>query len=324
MRLLYVVSTGEAAGKTMIAAGLGKHFRDAGKKIGYLKPVSGEASTGDAVFLGRVLGLGESVDFICPPAESPGEVQQACARVSGEKDAVIIESRLGADPADNYEVARKLDARVIVVADYTGDIAASLDTYRGFGKNLLGVVINKVPQSRLEEAKSGIAARLTGAGINVLGIIPEDRALAALSVSELAGCVQGKILNQEEKTGALVENLMLGAMVVGSGVDYFGRKPNKAAVIASNRPDMQLAALETSTRCLVISGAKQEPVYAVLEKADNHQIPVILTEEDTSAIVRDVEKCLTNTRFTQEGKLSRLGEILRQHFDMAAVEKVLG
>ena len=77
-----------------------------------------------------------------------------------------------------------------------------------------------------------------------------------ITVGELAEVIGGKIINHQEKSGEPVENYMLGAMVVDSGLDYFNRKKNKAAIIRQERLDMQLAALETSTICLVLSGGR--------------------------------------------------------------------
>ncbi len=323
MLFIYVVSAREAAGKTMIAASLGKHLMGAGKKVGFLKPVAGKDGTGDAVFMSRMLGLTEAVDFICSPAATAGEVQQACAVVSREKDAVIIESILAEHLEDNYEVARKLDARVIIVEDYSQPPARGVAGYQGFGKNLLGVVMNKVPQRRLAQVKAAMAAQCSKAGVSLLGVLPEDRLLAALSVGEMAECVQGKILDQGENKAELVENVMLGALVVGSGVEYFGRKANKAAVVRSDRPDMQLAALETSTRCLVITGAKGEPVYSVRQKAESRGIPVIATGSDTNAVIAGIEACLKKSRFSQEKKLARFTEMMKQYLDFKVVEKGL-
>ncbi len=138
--------------------------------------------------------------------------------------------------------------------------------------------MNKVPQSQLKRVKEEATAQFGAAGIKVLGVIPENRVLLAITVGELAECIQGKILNNAEKSGELVENYMLGAMVVDSGLDYFGRKSNKAAIIRQDRPDMQLAALETPTKCLVLSGSNQPPIYNVLNKAESKGIPIITTE----------------------------------------------
>ncbi len=126
-------------------------------------------------------------------------------------------------------------------------------------------------------------------------------------------------MTSAERSGELVENYILGAMVVDSGLGYFGRKSDKAAVIRQDRLDMQLAALETPTKCLVLSGSNRPPAYNVLHKAESQGIPIITTESDISDIVTNIENALTTTRFNQEKKLAKLGEIVKQNLDMKAI-----
>ena len=90
-----------------------------------------------------------------------------------------------------------------------------------------------------------VSPLFNNAGIPVLGEIPEDRALLTITIGEVAAAIQGEILNNAEKSPELVENIMLGAMSVDSGLEYFGRKGNKAVIVKNDRPDLQLAALET-------------------------------------------------------------------------------
>ena len=206
-----------------------------------------------------------------------------------------------------------------IVEAYSGQPSKFIDVYRGFVENFLGIILNKVPESQLERVRNEITAQFNEAGLQVLGVIPENRVLLAITVSELAETVRGKILNNAEKAGELVENFMLGAMVVDSGLDYFGRKSHKAAVVRGGRPDMQLAALETSTSCLVLSDSKEPPIYNVLEKAENRGIPIISTENTTSDVVAKIEGALSRGRFNQEKKLPKLTEIMKQHLDLQAV-----
>jgi BioD-like phosphotransacetylase family protein len=121
----------------------------------------------------------------------------------------------------------------------------------------------------------------------------------------------------------LVENFMLGAMIVDPGPDYFGRKANKAVAVRGERPDMQLAALETPTKCLVLSGGVS-PIHAVLRSAEDKGIPIILTKSDTVSVVNSLELALGKPRFNQEKKLPRLIEIMEQQFDFKALYKGLG
>jgi BioD-like phosphotransacetylase family protein len=119
--------------------------------------------------------------------------------------------------------------------------------------------------------------------------------IKAITVGELAESVGGKIISHPEKSGELVENYMLGALTVDSGLDYFNRKKNKAAIIRQERLDMQLAALETSTTCLVLSGEENTPAYRVRQKAASHGIPIITTAMPVSDIVTRIDKLLVKT-----------------------------
>jgi hypothetical protein len=191
-----------------------------------------------------------------------------------------------------------------------------MSIYRDFGENLLGVVVNKVPRSRVEHLYNQLS------GVDILGVLPEDRVLISLTVGELAEHIGGEILNCAEKSSELVEDFMLGAMTVDSGLDYFGRKASKAVVVRGERPDMQLAALETSTKCLVVSGVP--PIHTVLRRAEDRGVPIILTKGDTISTVNSIELALGKTRFNQEKKLSRLGEIMEQQFNFQALYRGLG
>jgi uncharacterized protein len=305
--VLYIVSAEEAAGKTAISAGVAINLLNAGKTVGFLKPQVFETHTdGDIGFMRKVLGL---TDLVNAPDVIKG------------RDTVLVEALLGkkagdAVSKDAYSAAKSMQARTIAVEAYSGEPSKYIDLYKGFGESLLGVVINKVPQSQVKRVKEAAVAQFGAAGIKVLGIVPENRALLALTVGELAESIQGKILNNTNKAGELVENYMLGAMVVDSGTEYFERKNNKAAVIRQDRPDMQLAALETSTKCLVLSGSGQAPIYNVLSKAETTGVPVIVTETTVPDIIASIENTLVHTRLRQEKKLAKLAEIVKQNLDL--------
>ncbi len=316
MVTLYVVSSEEAAGKTAICAGLGRNLRSEGRKVGYLELLGVDKGNGDAAFMKQVLDLPEAVESL---RLSPGEVEkikETIAEVSLGRDVIIVEGMLGQSA---HEIARALSAKVIAVEAYSGQASSFIDSYKGFGESLLGVIVNKVSVSQLKRVQDEVSAQFGAAGINVLGVLPEDRILFAITVGELADSIQGKLLNSADKSTELVENFMLGAMVVDSGLDYFGRKSNKAAVLRQDRPDMQLAALETSTRCLVLSGSKEPPIYNVLEKAENRGIPIISTENTIIDLVASIEDALSKGRFNQEKKLPKLTEIMKQHLDLKAI-----
>ncbi len=333
MTALYIVSVEPAAGKTTLAAGIARALTGGGKRVGYLRPVldkeKAESAGDSARFMKQVLGLpqaAETLSLYLGGADRPADrLREAYSAAAEGRDVVILEGDCGPGPDDKVskatrEMAAAVRARVLAVENFDCGKGAPRfpESYRGFGQDLLGTVINRVPQRLLGRARAD-----TAPGVPFLGAIPEDRTLGALSVAELAERIEGRIVNGAGNTAALVENVMAGAMCVDSGLDYFGRKASKAAVIRGDRPDMQMAALETSTRCLVTTGGA-EPIDYVSLKAGEKDIPVILTGKGTEAVVRDIEEALSKSRFGQEKKLTRLEEMLRQNLDLPAIYRALG
>lgn len=328
MAALYITSSEKGSGKTAICAGLGKLLAADGKKVGYFKPFisDGKSTTagadGDAVFMNSLFSLDAAADILSPVISSrgslAGSIKETCAKASQGKDVMIIEGI-----SDQYwasaEIADALDARVIVVEAYSPGMLKAVEQAKGIGKSLLGVILNKVPKNKLEQARSDAAA----AGVNILGALPEDRVLYAISIGELAETIHGEMLRGAEQSAELVENLMLGAYAVDPGPDYFGRLDNKAVVLKSERPDMQMAAMETSSRCLVLTG--DTPLNpTVLDRAEEKDIPIILAGNDSATVAASIEDALVRNRFHQENKLARLTELMEQHLDIQAVKKGLG
>jgi BioD-like phosphotransacetylase family protein len=297
---LYIVVGEKETGKTAVCAGLAINLLNDGKKVGYLN-LQAKGKADDTKLMKQVPGL-ETIDNESNPTKG--------------RDIVLAEAKIDKEVG---ETAKKFKARVIIVETYTSQPAKSNTLYKSLGESLTGIIINKVPQGLLKTVKEEVAARYEEKWLKVLGVIPEDRVLLAITVGELAKCIGGKILNHAEKSGELVENYMLGAMVVGSGLDYFGRKQNKAAIIRGERLDMQLAALDTPTNCLVLSDATQPPSYGVLYRAENRGIPIISTKTSVNDIIMNIEKALPNTKLGYEKKLSKMAETVKHNLDIKAL-----
>jgi BioD-like phosphotransacetylase family protein len=302
---LYITSPKEASGKTTIAAGIGQRLKKDGKKVGYLRVGGTDTAGADAAFMNKVLSLGESPEALISDA---GAVKKNYDRVAAGKDSVIVEGDWEAAQA----VVAALSARVIVVVSYD-DKSIEASGYQAFGDRLAGVVLNRVPRNRLETASGSFSE-----GVKVLGVIPEDRVLLSLTVAELAEGIKGEILGAKDKSRELVSNFMLGITGLDRNPDYFGRKEAKAAILRSERPDLQLAALATPTSCLVLTGGG-EVSPSVLDKAEADRVPVIRVTEETEAVIEALEAALAGTRFAQEEKLARLAEIMARHFDFSAL-----
>ncbi len=322
MVTIFVTSLSGGAGKTAICAGIGKQLISQGKKVGYLRPLIGAPpADGDAFFMKEIMSLQEPLDALCPAFTNENQLtanfKKAFDAVAGGKDVVLIEGTIAS-------IARAVSAKVIIVATYAemtdGKVTAA---YKSFGQQMAGVVVNKVPVSQLNRVRGEATATFGKSGVTVLGILPEDRALMTFSLAELVKLIDGQVLNSTEKTDELAGSIMLGAMTVDSALPYFNRMANKVAVIRSERPDMQMAALQTSTRALVVTGASPM-IPQVQNLAEDKKVPVITTKYDVATVTNRIEEGIVKTRFHQKSKVARMTELMAQGFNFQLLSKTAG
>ena len=353
MNTLYVTSTAIFSGKTALCVGLGNKLRRDGFTIGYMKPVSttarkvaGRVVDEDAQFMRQAFDLAEPLEAIAPIALTPKVVEgiltgeeetdfvarlrEAYAKVAQGKDVVILEG--GAHCMEGSLVnlsaplvADLLKARELVVIKYTSDLVVddALGAKVLFGGSMIGTVINAVPRQRMRFVQEMVKPYLEERGVKVFAILPQERLLMSISVGQLANGLGGEIVCCPEASDELVEYLMVGAMNVDSALTYFRRKPNKAVITGGDRSDIQLAALETSTKCLILTG-NLYPSPLILGRAEEVGVPVILTKQDTLTTVEIIEQFFGKTRLHQEKKVQRFQEMLNERFDFDALYADLG
>jgi BioD-like phosphotransacetylase family protein len=196
--------------------------------------------------------------------------------------------------------------------------------YRGvLGESMLGTVINSVPLRLRESAEEVAKPYLQQEGILVYGILPEERFLMSVSVKEVADALGAEIVTRADKGSELVENLMVGAMTGDIALSYFRQKPNKAVITGGDRTDIQLAALQTSTKCLILSGNLQ-PQDMIKAVADEMGVSIMVSKYDTLTTIEIVEGFFGKSRFQQEKKTERFQELLADHFDFTSLYISLG
>ena len=317
MSALYITSVERGSGKTALAAGLAKILVAKGKKVGYIKPVTASIDA-DAAFMKQLVSPSETLEAISPIIRN-SEIKKYYDRIAQGKDVVIIE---GTPPSG--DIINAVNAKAIVVEAYSKEPFSAIESYKALGQGLLGVVLNKVPKTKRESFTQEGRDKLGKAGINILGVLPEDRTMMALSIGELAANIKGEFLSGTSQSDELVENLMLGALGLDPGTVYFGRKDNKAVVLRVERPDMQLAALETSTRCLVLAGSKQ-PNSMVISEAALKNVPIILAKNSTvPGLAENIEAAIAGSRFSQAGKIPHLTQLIEQNLDLPKIYTGLG
>jgi uncharacterized protein len=253
----------------------------------------------------------------------------AYAQVSAGRDVMVLEG--GRSMREGYvvglhprRVAELLHAHALLIVKYDEALMVDriLSAQNYVHDILVGAVINQVPRNLLERVHGIMVPYLQRKGVPVFGVLPNEEILAAPSVAELADGLSAEILCCADRTGELVEHLLVGAMTVESALTYFRRKANKAVVTGGDRADIQLAALETSTRCLVLTG-NFYPSPAVLNRAEELGVPVLLANMDSLACIEIVEGYFGRSRCQQPQKVEKFSALLDENFDFERLYNVL-
>jgi uncharacterized protein len=349
---LYVTSTETYSGKSALCIGLMRRLRKDGFKVGYFKPVSftprqeeAGAVDEDTCVVKETFFLEEPIETLCPVlvthqlmeaiirGQTPDfgmKIKDAYATIAKDKDIVIIEGANNVASGSlinmsGIEVISAFNAKAIVVVRYRDDLVLDhlLIAKRVVGASVIGAVVNSVPTHRMDFVAKDVAAFCLKRGITVFGTLPQDRVLLSTSVAEIVDALNGEVLCGRDHLDELVENLLVGAMSVDNALKYMRRKANKVVITGGDRPDLQLAALETASKCLVLTG-NLHPSPIILGRAEELGVPVVLVKQDTLAAVDIVEGTFGRVRFHDEKKIRRFEALLAEHFDFAGLYAALG
>jgi BioD-like phosphotransacetylase family protein len=242
------------------------------------------------------------------------KISAALAQLSAGQDLIIMEALSGLDSGRALglppkRVARLTDAQVVaVIAHHANpDLDGMLAVHEACRERLVGMVINGTPPQMVPTLMQRIKPFVEYYGLPFYGILARDRVLRSITVAELCEALHGEVLCGHEGLDEMVETYMVGAMSGPAALRHFQRKANKAVITGGDRGDIHLAALETSTRCLILTG-NLRPSVRVLGIAAEQGVPVILVGEDTLTTTERVEAAIGHVRLSSPKQVARLRE----------------
>ncbi|MDA1062070.1 MAG: DRTGG domain-containing protein, partial [Chloroflexi bacterium] len=155
--------------------------------------------------------------------------------------------------------------------------------------------------------------------------LPEDRVLAAPTVSRLIEASRGRVLVRSiEGEAAICEHIVVGAIAPDAADAYFARYPRSAVVTRAEKVDVALAAMRTEPVCLILSGGADPSPYLLDRVAASRGTTVLLAPGGTVATVRDIEGGFCSSPFSHEAKVERVGELMAEAIDDAMLASLLG
>lgn len=347
---LLVGSTEAYNGKSATILGLSHQLQEKGLNIAYGKPLSnclGESQE----------AVGEEVQFV---AESLKLSQKQLLPTLLELNEATIQKRLSGEDQTDYQqsltqyiqmpdqelvllegpstleegrlfdlsllqMAEQVDAFILLVVRYQSVLSVEtlLSAKQHLGERLIGVVINDIPAEKLQAFDTQIRPFLERQGIPVLGLLPENNLLRSVSVEQLVNHLHAEVLCRSERLDLMVESLAIGAMNVNSAMKYFRQRRNMAVVTGGDRVEIQLAALESSTNCLILTGQLPPPSF-ILTKAEDLEIPILSVDLDTLTTVEIVDRTFGKVRLHEPIKVQCIRQLMAKHFDIDRLLSQLG
>lgn len=348
---LLIGSTEAYSGKSATVLGLASQLKSHGLDIAYGKPVGtclSESQTDD---------VDEDVRFIAQTLELPNNrlrptllsldaatihtqlLEEASLdylpkldayRHSQGEDLVLLEGPGTLEEGALFnlslpQIAEAIDAAVILVARFHSVLVvdALLTAKQRLGNHLIGVVINDIPLDQSEAVATTVKSYLERHGIVVLAMLPRTALMRSVSVGELVHQLKAEVLCCPERLDLMVESLTIGAMNVNSALRYFRRGSNMAVVTGGDRTDIQLAALETSTHCLILTG-HIPPSTEILGRATDLEVPILSVDLDTLTTVEIIDRTFGQVRVHEPVKVACMRTLMQENLDIQRLMANLG
>jgi BioD-like phosphotransacetylase family protein len=270
------------SGKTTIAAALASRLGAEGRPVA-LSRTGDDANSGpDAALLSRI-------------SADPGAALQLIEASAGSNSGIS---------ADHAVVVAGAGAAVDDLAEFCRPLAGKL----------AGVVFNRVPERQADELKAAAVA----AGLKVIGLVPEDRLLASPTLGEVALALEAEKLFFNSSGDRPLDRTLIASISADPGQGYFSRTGADTVIVRSDKPDLQLAALNAGASAMIVTGDLPILGY-VLDRAEDDMIPLLRTRCETPETVGVIEELYGAGPFAGgDEKLQRAAE-LAAVIDLSAI-----
>jgi BioD-like phosphotransacetylase family protein len=235
--------------------------------------------------------------LIASSTSGAGKTMLVAALARKLPGAQITESTAGELP--------QTDAKVIIVAT-PSTTPADLKSFADRAPNAT-IILNRVPVTRVAPVRKIYQE----AGLKIAGIIAEDAILAAPTIGQVRDVLSAEATNINGNQERPLGRVVIASIAADPGQTYFDFTRADAIIVRSDKPDLQLAALNALTSsCLIVTGGLPVLSY-VLERVEEDEVPLLRTKLDTRATVAAIEDLFGAGPFNASPeKLKRAEELL--------------
>ena len=327
------------SGKSAVVLGLARQLGREGVSVLFGKPLATSAAdfpmNPEVRFVGTTLGLSDEqllpslrvlepataqARLLAADLEAGDVLDDLRSRIAAEAERLVLLEAAGTLSEGLLfglslaQLARELDAQVLLVQPWSDSrsVEPLLEARQQLGDRLAGVVLNGVAPEGLATLRAEVEPALERLGFPVLGVMPRSPLLRSVTVEELVRRLDARVLCCQDRLDLLVETISIGAMNVNSAMEFFRRRRNMAVVTGADRTDIQLAALEASTQCLILTGVG-DPLPQLISRAEELEVPVLKVDHDTLTTVETIDAAFGHGRLHEAVKASYAIRLVQEH-----------
>ncbi|MFX0185158.1 MAG: DRTGG domain-containing protein [Candidatus Hodarchaeota archaeon] len=347
MKKIVVASTHEEAGKTSLIIGLAKALAEK-KKIGYMKPLGDRLLYQkkrlwdyDSALVTNILGLQPNPEdlslgfahsklrYMYDEKTTKEKLAEMCSHVCQDKDIIFLEGSKNLSFGrsvylDPLTVVRSTNSQLLLVL--SGDEDVILDDITFLHKcvkvddiDFLGVIINQIKD--IDDFKNLYLKAIEELGVNILGIIPFREEMSHFTMDYLNETLFAKVLAGDGGMKNTVKHIFVGAMSATHVVkrSLWGLE-NKLIITPGDRPDMIIAALDSSTAGIVLTNniLPEDPI--IESKANSLNIPLLLVPDDTFSCAKKIDKMEILFTKDETDKINLLENLVNEYVDLSIFE----
>lgn len=354
-RRIFIAATRQNDGKTTTSLGLFGALRERSDKIGFIKPIGqrfvefeGHRVDEDTVLLDSIFNVEVPIDAMSPvaidgtftrrylddPDASLGviidKMCRAFDRAAYQRDYIIIEGSGHAGVGSvfdmsNAHVAKLLGAKAIVVAQGgigrpVDEIALNKALFDQQGVDVIGAILNKVAPDKMDLVTKYAGEGLRRLGVPLLGVIPNQKRLAAPNLSQIVEVIGGRWLNgREYAQSERILRVVIGAMAARGIIDYL--QPGVLIITPGDRDEVLFAALagEGISGKKVVSGIVLTrnilPHPKLMEMLSQTNIPCVICSEESYTVASRINNMTVKTQPTDTDKIPIIRDMFLNNLD---------
>jgi hypothetical protein len=354
---VFIAATRQNDGKTTISLGLISALQKKYPRVGYIKPVGqrfveieSQHIDEDSVLMDSVYKLNCPLVDMSPIAVEPDftrkylqtsnreplvkRIEKAFDRVAWEKEFVLCEGSGHAGVGSvfdlsNAQVAKILGAKVIIVTQ--GGIGRPIDEvalnhalFEKEGVEVIGVIINKVIESKLDFVADFAQRGFKRKGLELLGVIPHKQILSNATLEVIRDELDAEVLNKSARMQNLVDDVVVGAMGVNNAKNFFKR--GVLLITPGDREDMmetvatELTGPDAQKMAGIVLTGNLRPNADVMRLIAKMPFPVLLATDDSYKVASKVHDLIVKTKPADAEKISLIRDLIGKNVN---VKKIL-